>query len=142
MALLCMLKHYIGFPKVFNPRKTVFTKPHIDVSPCLYIVKRFQATISFLSSARSPLFSHISETIQGLATIRACERQKASVAYFHAYQDEQSKGWHTYIAASRWFAVRVDLISSFFIGIVAVSGVAAAGGMSAQNNSCYSTHIF
>ena len=35
--------------------------------------------------------------------------------YFHAYQDEQTKGWSGYINASRWLGLRADLISAVFI---------------------------
>jgi ATP-binding cassette subfamily C (CFTR/MRP) protein 4 len=75
-------------------------------------IKRLEAV------SRSPLFSHITATLQGLTTIRACERQDASVEYFHAYQDEQTKGWIIFLHASRWFGLRLDLISSFFIIVV------------------------
>ena len=51
------------------------------------------------------------------------------MAYFHAYQDEHSKGWYLYIAAARWFALRIDIISSLFIGLVAILGVTVAEGM-------------
>ena len=89
----------------------------------------------FLSSsslARSPLYSHISATLQGLTTIRACEREHASIAYFHAYQDEQTKGWHHYLIANRWFGMRIDLISSLFISIVSFSAIPLAGGECCQ----------
>ena len=79
---------------------------------------RYLFNVSFVPTARSPLFSHITATLQGLTTIRACERQEASVEYFHAYQDEQTKGWVTFLHAARWFGLRIDLVSSVFITTV------------------------
>ena len=78
--------------------------------------------------ARSPLYSHISATLQGLTTIRACEREQASVTYFHAYQDEQTKGWLHYLNSNRWFGMRIDLISSLFVTAVSFSAIPLAGG--------------
>ena len=51
------------------------------------------------------------------------------MAYFHAYQDEHSKASYLYIAAARWFTLRIDIISSLFIGLVAILGVAVVEGM-------------
>ena len=89
-------------------------------------------SLSSSSLARSPLYSHISATLQGLTTIRACEREHASIAYFHAYQDEQTKGWLHYLIANRWFGMRIDLISSLFITIVSFSAIPLAGGECCQ----------
>ena len=80
-----------------------------------------------LFPARSPLYSHISATLQGLTTIRACEREHASIAYFHAYQDEQTKGWLHYLNANRWFGMRIDLVSSLFVTAVSFSAIPLAG---------------
>ena len=38
--------------------------------------------------------------------------------YFHAYQDEQTKGWSLYISSTRWMAIRVDLVCAAFIAAV------------------------
>ena len=93
--------------------------PPLSPSPSLFL-------------ARSPLYSHISATLQGLTTIRACEREQASIAYFHAYQDEQTKGWLHYLNANRWFGMRIDLISSLFVTAVSFSAIPLAGGECCQ----------
>ena len=79
-------------------------------------------------AARSPVYSHIADTLQGLTTIRACKRVKASIDTFFSFLDENSKGWIFYFTANRWFVVRSDLISSVFVGIVAFSSIPMAGG--------------
>ena len=89
---------------------------------CIFLEVRSQLN----TTARSPLFSHITATLQGLTTIKACGRQDASMEYFHAYQDEQSKGWCGYICASRWLGLRIDLVSSVFIAAVVFMAIPLA----------------
>ena len=77
-------------------------------------------------AARSPLYSHFSTTLLGLTTVRACEMESVSLAYFHAYQDEQTRGWSVYLIANRWLGVRVDLIIGVFIAVLALSSIPLA----------------
>ena len=77
-------------------------------------------------AARSPLYSHISSTIQGLSTIRSYKEEEKFYHKFHSYQDEHTKGWHTYIATNRWFGMRIDLISGTFLAFVVFSAIPLA----------------
>ncbi|XP_065897567.1 ATP-binding cassette sub-family C member 4-like isoform X2 [Dysidea avara] len=78
------------------------------------------------SIARSPLYSHISATVQGLTTIRAYKEQNRFVNKLHFYQNEHSKGWHVKIAISRWFGLRVDTIGGLFIVVVMFASIPLA----------------
>ncbi|XP_065919844.1 ATP-binding cassette sub-family C member 4-like isoform X2 [Dysidea avara] len=72
--------------------------------------------------ARSPLYSHISATIQGLSTIRAYKEQTNFLNKLHFYQNEHSKGWYIKISSFRWFGMRMDWIGSvFLIAVIFVS---------------------
>jgi len=79
-----------------------------------------------LSIARSPLYSHISSTIQGLSTIRAYEEAKEFSDTLHYYLNEHTKAWYMYIATNRWFGLRIDLISAAFLVFVVFSAVPLA----------------
>nr|CAB3219625.1 multidrug resistance-associated protein 1-like [Phallusia mammillata] len=72
---------------------------------------------------RSPVFAHLSTTIQGLATIRAFRMHENFEQKFHHLQDLHSGAWYGFICGARWFALRVDLISTLFIGAVAFLSV-------------------
>lgn len=88
-------------------------------------VKRIEAL------ARSPLYSHISMTLQGLSTIRAYRRQSDNLELFHEYQNYHTQAWYTYIVSSRWFSMRVDSISSIFVISVAFISIPLAGSLNA-----------
>ena len=66
-------------------------------------------------AARSPLYSHISATIQGLLTIRVYKEETDFIKKLHFYLNEHSKSWHAKISTSRWFGLRLDMIGLLFI---------------------------
>ncbi|XP_074550610.1 ATP-binding cassette sub-family C member 4-like [Halichoeres trimaculatus] len=71
------------------------------------------------STTRSPVFSHLSSTLQGLSTIRAFKVQQRFQTMFDDYQDLHSEAWFLFLTTSRWFAVRLDGICSIFVTITA-----------------------
>ena len=80
----------------------------------------------FSIAARSPLYSHISSTIQGLSTIRAYKEEEKFLNNLHYYLNEHTKGWYLYIATNQWFGMRVDLINASFLAFAALSAVPLA----------------
>ena len=78
------------------------------------------------STARSPLYSHISSTIQGLSTIRAYKEEEKFSIYLHHYLNEHTKGWYLYLATNQWFGMRIDLISAAFLATVVLSAIPLA----------------
>ena len=77
------------------------------------------AWFSIFISGRSPLYSHISATLQGLATIRASEEQQQFAEMYNKYQDRNTSGNYYYLAANRWLGYRLDMICATLITIVA-----------------------
>uniref|UniRef100_A0A4W5MMX0 Cystic fibrosis transmembrane conductance regulator n=1 Tax=Hucho hucho TaxID=62062 RepID=A0A4W5MMX0_9TELE len=76
-------------------------------------VKRLEST------TRSPVFSHLSSSLQGLWTIRAFRAEERFQNTFDAYQDLHSESWFLFLVTSRWFAVRLDGICAVFVTITA-----------------------
>ena len=62
------------------------------------------------SIARSPLYSHISLTLQGLTTIRSLALESRIIKDFHYFLDQHSRAWYHYVACSRWFGLRIDFL--------------------------------
>ncbi|KAG7502092.1 Multidrug resistance-associated 4 [Solea senegalensis] len=71
------------------------------------------------STTRSPVFSHLSSSLQGLSTIRAFKVQQRFQQIFDEHQDLHSEAWFLFLTTSRWFAVRLDGICSLFVTITA-----------------------
>ncbi|KAK7154854.1 hypothetical protein R3I93_009716 [Phoxinus phoxinus] len=71
------------------------------------------------SITRSPVFSHLSSSLQGLWTIRAFKAEERFQQSFDAHQDLHTEAWFLFLATSRWFAVRLDGMCSLFVTITA-----------------------
>ncbi|XP_038157102.1 multidrug resistance-associated protein 4-like isoform X2 [Cyprinodon tularosa] len=76
-------------------------------------IKRLESTM------RSPVFSHLSSSLQGLSSIRAFRVQHQFQRIFHKYLDLHSEAWFLFLTTSRWFAVRLDGICCIFVTITA-----------------------
>jgi ATP-binding cassette subfamily C (CFTR/MRP) protein 4 len=70
---------------------------------------------------RSPVFSHLNASIQGLTTIRAFEAQHILENQFDSHQDLHSSAWYLFISTSRAFGYWLDVICFIYIGIVTLS---------------------
>lgn len=66
-------------------------------------------------SARSPMFAHLSATLDGLPTIRASNKVDKIVEEFSECQDHQSGGWFLFISTARWFSMRLEVILIIFV---------------------------
>ncbi|XP_041663750.1 ATP-binding cassette sub-family C member 4-like [Cheilinus undulatus] len=84
-----------------------------------YFLKTSRDIKRLESTTRSPVFSHLSSSLQGLSTIRAFKAQQRFQQMFDEYQDIHSAAWFLFLTTSRWFAVRLDGICSVFVTITA-----------------------
>ncbi|XP_003928249.2 ATP-binding cassette sub-family C member 4 isoform X1 [Saimiri boliviensis] len=83
-------------------------------------VKRLEST------TRSPVFSHLSSSLQGLWTIRAYKAEERCQELFDAHQDLHSEAWFLFLTTSRWLAVRLDAICAMFVTVVAFGSLILA----------------
>ncbi|XP_052827296.1 ATP-binding cassette sub-family C member 4 isoform X1 [Octopus bimaculoides] len=81
--------------------------------------------------ARSPVFSHISSSIEGLNTIRAFKSQQQFLTDFDDFQDIHTEAWFLFIATTRWLSVRLDLLCSLFIFAVIFASIPLSGRLDA-----------
>ncbi|KAF2886638.1 hypothetical protein ILUMI_19535, partial [Ignelater luminosus] len=70
---------------------------------------------------RSPVFSHLNASLQGLTTIRAFGAQKILKKEFDDHQDFHSSVWYLFLSCSRAFGFWLDFICVIYIGIVTFS---------------------
>jgi ATP-binding cassette subfamily C (CFTR/MRP) protein 4 len=71
------------------------------------------------SITRSPVYSNISVTLEGLTIIRAFSTQDRFLKRFFSQQDENTRVFFSFLSASRWLGFRLDLIASFLVTIFA-----------------------
>ena len=82
-------------------------------------MKLYKNLILFCLAARSPIYSHLSETLAGLPVIRAFKMESSFIEKFNKHQDNQSSAWFYFQNAQRWLAMRLDwIIAIYFIGYI------------------------
>ncbi|XP_067439487.1 ATP-binding cassette sub-family C member 4-like [Thunnus thynnus] len=115
--------------------------PHILIAviPLLFIflyLRRFYLQTSrdvkrLESTTRSPVFSHLSSSLQGLWTIRAFRAEDRLKKAFDTHQDSHSEAWFLFLMTSRWFALRLDSICSIFITVATFGCLLLRDGLEA-----------
>ncbi|XP_066999039.2 ATP-binding cassette sub-family C member 4 [Anabrus simplex] len=70
---------------------------------------------------RSPVFSHVTDTLNGLVTIRASEAINIVNETFYIHQDQHSSSWSLVLSINTALGLWLDIISGIFITIVTVS---------------------
>ena len=58
-------------------------------------------SLLYLYIARSPLYSHISATLQGLPTIRSYSMESTAMDQFHTYCNQHSQAWYLFAVSTR-----------------------------------------
>ncbi|KAF9435418.1 hypothetical protein BGZ76_006323 [Entomortierella beljakovae] len=74
---------------------------------------------------RSPIYTHLSETLSGLSTIRAFNVTGDFMDEHIKTQEDNGRAFFTYLAMARWLGYRLDAVSALFLGITAIACVAA-----------------
>ncbi|XP_023565420.1 multidrug resistance-associated protein 4 isoform X2 [Octodon degus] len=105
--------------------------PMIPLAIIFFILRRYFLETSrdvkrLESTTRSPVFSHLSSSLQGLWTIRAYRAEERCQELFDAHQDLHSEAWFLFLTTSRWFAVRLDAICAIFVIVVAFGSLILA----------------
>jgi ABC-type multidrug transport system fused ATPase/permease subunit len=75
------------------------------------------------SVAKSPIFSHFSETLNGLSTIRAFNTQKHFMEASRELNDRFSRAYFNNNASNRWLAMRLEFIGNMAVGCAALFAV-------------------
>jgi ABC-type multidrug transport system fused ATPase/permease subunit len=70
---------------------------------------------------KSPVFTHLTATLQGLTTIRAYGAQNILCNEFDRHQDLHSSAWYMFITTSQAFGFCLDIMCLIFIGLVTFS---------------------
>ncbi|KAJ3106375.1 Multidrug resistance-associated protein 4, partial [Phlyctochytrium planicorne] len=80
-------------------------------------IKRYEAI------TRSPIYSSIPSTLEGLSTIRAFGNEKSFADEFISLQNENTRMFFCFLSAARWLGFRLDVLSASFLCLVAFLSV-------------------
>ncbi|XP_077300828.1 ATP-binding cassette sub-family C member 4-like [Arctopsyche grandis] len=67
---------------------------------------------------RSPVFSHVTSSLNGITTIRACNASQRLALEFDIHQNLHTSAWYQYIACCTTLGFWLDLICVIFLAIV------------------------
>ncbi|XP_014214767.1 probable multidrug resistance-associated protein lethal(2)03659 [Copidosoma floridanum] len=103
-----------------------FILPVVFISITAYLLRKFYIkpcrSIKRLEGiTRSPVFNHVSASIQGLTTIRALHAQNILTREFDNHQDLHSSAWFLFFSGSRAFGMYIEMLTAFFLAIVVYS---------------------
>eukprot|EP00930_Biecheleria_cincta_P056960 TRINITY_DN4297_c0_g1_i1.p1 TRINITY_DN4297_c0_g1~~TRINITY_DN4297_c0_g1_i1.p1 ORF type:complete len:1513 (-),score=323.57 TRINITY_DN4297_c0_g1_i1:311-4849(-) len=91
------------------------------------IAKRYLPAVRDLrrldAAARSPIFSHFSETMAGVTTIRAMQDQKRATECNLANLTSQMEAYFLNNTAARWLSLRLQIYGTILVFSVCVAGV-------------------
>ncbi|EDV27235.1 uncharacterized protein TRIADDRAFT_22762, partial [Trichoplax adhaerens] len=76
-------------------------------------VKRLEAAGS------SPIYSHVSTTLQGLTTLRSYGASSRFLQEFQHHLDRHTQSWITFISSIRWNSFHADFLSALLVAGVA-----------------------
>ncbi|KIJ14255.1 hypothetical protein PAXINDRAFT_169871 [Paxillus involutus ATCC 200175] len=83
------------------------------------------------SMLRSLLYSHFSETLTGLPTIRSYGEMKRFIDLNRYYVDLEDRSLYLVVANQRWLAIRLDFMGALMVFIVAMFAVTNVSGINA-----------
>ncbi|CAG0890313.1 unnamed protein product [Cyprideis torosa] len=127
--VIMIFLNIIGIVTVIAIVNTWILIPSAIVGMIFFYLRRFYLVTSrqvkrLEGISRSPVFSHLSTTLHGLATIRACRVEKDFCEKFDLLQDEHSNAWFLFISSTRWLGVCLDWLVVGYLACVTFSFMA------------------
>ncbi|KAJ6222676.1 hypothetical protein RDWZM_001221 [Blomia tropicalis] len=103
----------------------------ITIPTVILIIIFYYARIYYIRSARSikrlegicrsPVFSHLANSLYGLSTVRAFGVQPTFEKKFDEYQDCHTSAWFLFISSTRWFGIVLDWLCEAYLICVTVA---------------------
>ena len=106
LAVPVIVKWQMAFPLI--PLGVVFYLVKEYFVPSARELKRLD------NIARSPVFVHTNNTIQGIAIIRASGQENILCREFETHNDNHSRAFFGFLGAHRWFGMRLDFLCSVY----------------------------
>ncbi|XP_021076051.1 multidrug resistance-associated protein 9 isoform X1 [Mus pahari] len=91
--------------------------------------------------SRSPWFSHITSSMQGLGVIHAYDKKDDCMSKFKTLNDENSSHFLYFNCAVRWFALRMDILMNIVTFVVALLMTLSFSSISASSKGLSLSYI-
>lgn len=117
IVVVCML---VGWYLVFLivPMFVLYARLAKRYLPATRDLRRLDA------AARSPIFSHFSETMAGVSTIRAMQQQEHALSVNISKLESQMEAYYLSNTAARWLSLRLQFNGTILVGAVCILGIA------------------
>ncbi|KAG9508804.1 Multidrug resistance-associated protein 4, partial [Fragariocoptes setiger] len=86
----------------------------------LFYMRTVRSIKTIEGVTRSPVFTHLATSLNGLSTIRAFGVESTFEKKFDDLQDVHSSAWFLFIASSRWLGISLDWLSVGYIAVVTI----------------------
>ncbi|KAH9630450.1 hypothetical protein HF086_016988 [Spodoptera exigua] len=103
--------------------------PYMLLTTGVCAIFMYGLTVVYLSTAqaikrvegvsRSPVFSHVTATMSGLGTVRACEAEEMLKTQFDDKQDVHTAAWYLTLVTNTAFSIWLSLCCSAYVVVVA-----------------------
>lgn len=114
---------YVIVVAVFAVKWIAFLLPVIFLISYL-LVKRTAAsireTVRLQSTTKSPLLSHLGETMSGASTIRAYGKTEIFIEHYHKLLNNNVLATIVMSATTGWFGIKVDIFAFFLMLILSI----------------------
>lgn len=84
--------------------------------------------------SRSPVFSHVSASMAGLSTVRACNAEMMLADQFDDKQDVHTAAWYLTLVTNTAFSIWLSLISALYVIVVAYTFLLLDDGTTKSGN--------
>ncbi len=113
LIMIALIDYWIVIPTVFLIFIFYYLRKYYITSA--RSIKRLEGI------TRSPVFSHLANSLYGLATVRAFGVQKSFEKKFDDYQDSHTAAWFLFISATRWFGIVLDWLCVVYLTAVTLA---------------------
>lgn len=72
---------------------------------------------------RSPIYAMLTEALNGIATLRCNDKVAWVGDKFEAVQDAHTRAFFAFVASSRWFALRIDVVAFTLMSVASLFSV-------------------
>ncbi|KAJ8713564.1 hypothetical protein PYW07_013934 [Mythimna separata] len=118
--------------------------PYMLLTTAVCAIFMYGLTVVYLSTAqaikrvegvsRSPVFSHVTATMSGLSTVRACQAEELLKVQFDEKQDVHTAAWYLTLVTNTAFAIWLSLMCSMYVVVVAYTFLFMDDGTTQSGN--------